>query len=77
MKLSKHIKIQLTLMKHNPPNDVLCYNCMCVSASGRTNTSLRGMDYGLTIAVFGYTRNLNKNADLRRQGNTNILCFMT
>ena len=42
---------------------------MCVSASGRTNTSLRGMDYGLTTAVFGYTRNLNKNADLRRQGN--------
>ena len=49
---------------------LLC--CMCISASGRTNTSLRGMDYGLTTAVFcskTQTAIANKNADLRRQGN--------
>ena len=50
-------------------------DALCVSASGRTNTSLSGMDVGLTTAVFGsitQTAIANKNADLRRQGNTHV-----
>ena len=42
------------------------------AASGRTNTSLRSMDVGLTTAVFGsktQTAIAKKNSDLQQQTN--------
>ena len=52
-----------------------CEVSICIivtAASGRTSTSLRTMDVGLTTAVFGsktQTAIASKNSDLRRQTN--------